>query len=62
MSTELAVGIVVFSLLGIAVMAVSCWDRKLSDSQIRAEKERMEFADKAFKTIDDSNEPARWVP
>jgi hypothetical protein len=56
------IGVVVFSLCGISIMVATIWDRDISGKQLKAEKDAIERLDKALKTTDDPNEPARWVP
>lgn len=62
MNTALVVGIVVISLCGISIMVATIWDRDVDANQLKAERDAIARLDKALKTTDDPNEPARWVP
>lgn len=62
MSMTLVIVIVILSLGVIGAMVATCWNRGVDEKQVKAEKDAIEQIDKAFKSTDDPNEPARWVP
>jgi hypothetical protein len=63
MNAALVVVIVIVILsLSVIAMVGTRWDRGIDEKQVKAEKDAIEQMDKAFKSGDDPNEPARWVP